>query len=314
VAGAKRKTDELCEVDSGHTLTGMSEIQDLHLNHSADSSDFELRTDTDAAALESVQPSERRKWLALIVMFIAAAAVLGFVVWQRNKVTPPPTQAAQVPAPSAAAAPKPASPLVEAERFALPPLAESDAVVRQLVVKLSSHPKVLAWLATDRLIENFAVVALNVSEGKTPVAHLRALAPQARFSVLNANGGVVIDPKTYRRYDEFAAAVSGLDSAGTARLYLTLKPRITDAYRELGFPEGDFDRVLESAIKPLVNTSPIETNAALLREKVLSYHFVDPTLESLTSAQKQLLRMGPENMRRVQDKLRDIATQLGLHL
>jgi hypothetical protein len=36
-------------------------------------------------------------------------------------------------------------------------------------------------------------------------------------------------------------------------------------------------------------------------------------VESLSGAQKQLLRMGPENMRIVQNKLKDIAVQLGLH-
>ena len=52
--------------------------------------------------------------------------------------------------------------------------------MRELVRKLSSQPKVLAWLATDKLIRNFAVVIVNIGEGHTPVTHLRALALTSR--------------------------------------------------------------------------------------------------------------------------------------
>jgi hypothetical protein len=42
------------------------------------------------------------------------------------------------------------------------------------------------------------------------------------------------------------------------------------------------------------------------------YGFADPKLESLTAAEKQLLRTGPGNTRVVQAKLREIARALGL--
>ena len=45
---------------------------------------------------------------------------------------------------------------------------------------------------------------------------------------------------------------------------------------------------------------------------VRSYHFADPALEALSPAQKQLLRLGPGNARRVQAKLRELAPALGL--
>ena len=50
-----------------------------------------------------------------------------------------------------------------------------------------------------------------------------------------------------------------------------------------------------------------------VREKIVTYLFVDPELEELSSAQKQLLRMGPRNVGLVQQKLRQIAMLLGLH-
>ena len=48
---------------------------------------------------------------------------------------------------------------------------------------------------------------------------------------------------------------------------------------------------------------------ALVAE-VKRYEFADPNLESLPDAQKQLLRMGPENQARVVAKLREIGAAL----
>jgi hypothetical protein len=250
---------------------------------------------------------DRFKWILLSVALLSVCAALAYVALRRP---------APQPAAAAVATPRPASPAdapaLQGDKIALPPLQETDPLVRELVVKLSSHPAVLAWLATNGLIENFAVVTLNVSEGRTPVAHLRPLAPKAPFRVRPAGDVTLLDPASYHRYDGYAAAVDGLDATGTARLYLTLKPRILDAYRTQGFPDGDFDPVLGKAIAGLLAVPSIDRDIPV-REKIVTYAFVDPALEELSPAQKQLLRMGPRNIGLVQQKLRQIATLLGLH-
>jgi Protein of unknown function (DUF3014) len=291
----------------------MAEIPDLQLHHPVARNDLDDTTPgSDVVAHDALEPSERSKWFVLLVLFLIGAALISYAVLRRARATVPQIASAPaVSAPAPSVAPR-TGPLVEAEKIPLPPLPETDTLMRQLIVKLSSHPRVLAWLATNGLIENFTVATLNVSEGKTPVAHWQTLAPKARFNVATTQRGVMLDPKSYRRYDDYAAAIGGLDPAGTARLYLTVKPRIMDAYRALGYPEGDFDPVLEHAIGVLLATRPIAGDIAL-REKVITYEFVDPDTESLPAAAKQLLRMGPDNMRIVQTKLREIAVQLGLH-
>jgi hypothetical protein len=49
-----------------------------------------------------------------------------------------------------------------------------------------------------------------------------------------------------------------------------------------------------------------------LQPRGIGYAFEDPRLEGLTSAQKQLLRFGPENARRVQASLHRLALALGI--
>jgi hypothetical protein len=197
------------------------------------------------------------------------------------------------------------------EAIELGPLGETDPVVRQLVSRLSAHPKVAAWLTTDQLIRNFTVVVVNIADGRSPAQHLRSVRPTGAFVASGDGQNARIDPRSYRRYDDYADAVGSLDARGTARLYATLKPRIQDAYRELGYPDADFDRALERVFTALLSTPEVEGDVALAPKSV-SWEFADPKLQSLSAAQRQFLRMGPRNMRIIKAKLREIAPFIGI--
>ena len=120
-----------------------------------------------------------------------------------------------------------------------------------------------------------------------------------------------VDPASHRRYDRHALAVSSLDARGTARLYATLKPRILDAYRRMGHPTGDFDPVLEQAIVEMLQVPVVRGDVELVPSGIV-YAYADPRLESLSAAQKHLLRMGPNHVQAMQAKLREIAAALGI--
>jgi hypothetical protein len=272
----------------------MSELSDLRLDKS------------DVAAPDA--PGRRGLWILIIVVLVAIAAA-GYVGWKRaagrRAAAPPAQQAAPAP-PSVGVAERD----VVADNIMLPPLDQTDSLVRELVSKLSSHPTVAAWLTTDQLIRNFAVSVVNVSEGHTPAKQLGPAAPKGAFKA-SADSGGTIEDASYDRYDPLADAFAGLDSRGAARLYLTLKPRIQEAYRELGYPEGDFDQALTRAINELLRTPVLDQPVSVRRKSVL-YVYSDPQLESLSAAQKQLLRTGPRNVRLVQARLREIAQHLAL--
>jgi len=261
------------------------------------------------------EPVQRRSGLrvgVIVGMLLLAVGAAGyFLLWRRGQPSP---SDVRVHTEQQVARSEPAKPVAEAgEAIDLPPLDQSDAIVRELVGRLSSHPAVAAWLTTDQLIRNFTVVVLNVSNGQTPSRHLIRMRPKEPFVVSGSGTALSIDPRTYRRYDAYGDAFAGMDAAGAAKLYATVKPRIIDAYRELGFPEGDFDRALERAIAELLRTPAIDGNVKLVSKSV-SYEFADPKLESLSSAQRQLLRMGPRNIRLIQAKLREIAPLVGIRI
>jgi hypothetical protein len=133
--------------------------------------------------------------------------------------------------------------------------------------------------------------------------------PSSSFVVVQRGRDLIIDPRSYQRYDALAAAAASLDPQGSAKVYATLKPRIEEASRELG--EVSFDRSLERAIVLLLST-PDVSDPIRVRPKGVGYAFADPALEALAPAQKQLLRMGPRNVQRFKSSLRAIAIAIGI--
>jgi hypothetical protein len=276
-----------------------------------DEPDYELVKDPDAPSEPSVLARPPSRWPIVVTLIVIVLS--GAALWLSNRRPAPRVPVEHAPAP-AVGTDVPVKPLGgAAEAIDVPPLDQSDALVRELVRKLSSHPAIAAWLATDGLIRNFATVVSTVAEGKTPARQVAAVRPPAAFETVARNGRLYIDQQSYARYDGLAAALASLDPAGSARLYATLKPRIEEANRELGLGGTPFDRTLERAIVRLLQTPVVEDPIRVEPlPKTIGYRFADPRLEELSGAQKQLLRMGGRNVRIVKDSLRRIALALGI--
>ncbi len=254
-----------------------------------------------------VQPGGRRVWPVLLL--IPLLGLVGYLLWSLTRTQP--ARSVNVASDrTVASPPAPATTALAAESD-LPPLPETDAVVRRLLGAVSNHPRAVAWLSTDQLLRNFAVVVQNIGSGVTPAQHLRMLRPTGDFIADESGDEARINPRSYRRYDEYADAIAALDAQAVARVYATLKPRIQDAYRELGYPDEDFDRALERAFGQLLRTPVVDRDVPLVPHSV-QWDYADPKLQSLTSAQRQFLRMGPRNVRIIQAKLREIAPHLGI--
>ena len=258
--------------------------------------------------------------LAIVALALGAYVYLGAPPLIAPPAAPPPTVAGSEPAPATQPAPPiplepPATPpATEPEAPAarpLPPLAESDTLVRELATGLSSHPGLSVWLSTDGILQRFVATVDNLANGESPRPHLLVLAPAAKFRVLHRNARLYVDPKSYERYDLVADVVASLDPQRTADAYRQLRPLCDEAYRGLGKTQGSFDEVLTTAIRSLLST-PVVDGDVELTPKVITYAFADPALERLRPAQKHLLRMGPKNERAIQAELRALATALGI--
>jgi hypothetical protein len=270
----------------------MADIDNLRLNHGSEA---------------APPPPPQPRWLLIIVAAVLIFALLA--VWWYLRQSPEPDAVAGTD--QSLAHPDARSLAEPGAAIDLPPLDDSDSLVRDLVRALSQHPIVAAWLTTDQLLRNFVVVVKNIGDGDTPSGHLHMVAPQGRFQTRQQGARSYIDARSHARFDSHASAVSALDAQGAAQLYSTLKPRLDEAYREVAGKDADFDRALQRAIVELLKT-PIVEGEVLVVPANVGYAYADPKLESLSHAQKQLLRMGPRNVRAVQEKLRAIAGHLGM--
>jgi hypothetical protein len=251
-------------------------------------------------------PPPQPRWIPILVIVVLALALAAVWYFFRRDASLDTTagQRPAVPAPGEGR-------IAEPQPVEFPPLNESDEFVRKLVQELSQHPVVMSLLSTDGLIRTFAVSIMNIAEGDTPSPHLYPIKPERPFQARRLRTGTVISADSYARYDTHAAAISGLDAAGVAQAYTTLKPRIQEALREVAGPTADVDRTMRAAIIELLRAPVVQGDVAVV-QGIASYSYADPELASLSRAQQQLVRMGPDNTRRVQQKLREVAAELGI--
>ena len=241
---------------------------------------------------------------------IAIIALIGLILggggawwWMRNtqRATAPPAATTATEA-AIKDSPEPARPL--------PPLGQMDTFLRALLGTLSAHPDLARWLATDDLIHQMASGIDRISRGQSPAADVPVLRPSGDFAVTGRRASLTIRPDSFRRYDRFAALVESLDARAVAEAYRTIQPRLDEAYRALGRSEGGVDTALDIALQALIATPVPDAPVAVVPGKGATYAFRDPALERLSPPQKQLLRMGPDNMRVIQARLREIRAEL----
>jgi hypothetical protein len=119
-----------------------------------------------------------------------------------------------------------------------------------------------------------------------------------------------MDAASYRRYDGLAETVASIDPAAAATVYRTIRPRLNEAYVSLGRTEADVDVAVQQALEVLIATPVPSGPIRLVEGRGATWAFADPKLEALDPAQKQLLRMGPENANRVIAMLKQLQQQL----
>lgn len=242
----------------------------------------------------------------VLVVLLAGAYFLSQPRAPVDTSAPAPEAATEAPVPSDAV------PVTEAPAYVLPPLADSDAFMRERVRELSAHAIAATWARGSGLAANVAVVLENTSRGLSPSRHLARLRPAGSFRVLERGNRVVLDPRNYQRFVPIAEAVASVDPAAAARIYTGIKPLLQMAYDELGNQEP-IDQALERAVRQVLAAPVIEGEVPLrVGGAGIGFAFANPSLESLPAAQKQLIRMGPANQRLIQSNIRRFAEAAGI--
>ena len=180
------------------------------------------------------------------------------------------------------------------ELVELPALDDSDAYFL-LEIAGTFGPALESLLVREAVIDRLVATIDNLPRGQIsekirPVGQL-----QEPFGTdTNRDGAMVLGISSFARYDAWVAQLYYADLDAVYGTYRRFYPLFQAAYERLGYPDAYFNDRLVEVIDHLLATPAPAESVVLVRPNVL-YEFADPALESLSSGQKLMLRMGPDN-------------------
>lgn len=186
--------------------------------------------------------------------------------------------------------------------FILPDLDHSDALLREEMTGIS--PMLSGWLNTDQLVRKYVVIANDFSQGLRLEKNLRFLELDQPFAVDQDNENLFIATKSYQRYDRLAAAINALDVQATLAVYKKFRPLLVQVFREFSYPDEYSLEDIFTKAAAVILAAPARDGQVALERQSARYKFADQQLEALNPVHKQMLRMGPDNTRIIQNKLR----------
>ncbi|QFU24820.1 DUF3014 domain-containing protein [Shewanella eurypsychrophilus] len=191
----------------------------------------------------------------------------------------------------------------------LPSLSESDGYVHNKTVVMADGMKIEPLLVEENLVRHFVVFIDNLAQGELARKVSPLKAPNRSFTVSDITNKTYLNPDSYHRYDLYADFITHLDEQQLAATYKDLTPLLAEAFEELGYSKISFNERMLEAIDVML-AAPIIEQPIELDGISVNYQFVDPQLEALPNAQKLLVRMGPENTKKVKAALRKLKKHL----
>jgi hypothetical protein len=180
---------------------------------------------------------------------------------------------------------------------------DGDALLRQQLAALGPDSKLNKLADSEHPLDMSAALIDSLGRGLIPRKLLPADPPKQAFSVVQEGETAYMSSASYERYDGFTDTVTALDSGTVVNSFHTLRPLFERAYGQLGLDPDDFDNAIIRTLD-LVLATPEIAEPIPLKPKSVVYVYANPELENLPAVQKQLLRMGPDNIRRIKQQAR----------
>jgi hypothetical protein len=192
-----------------------------------------------------------------------------------------------------------------------PTVEEIDAELRAALVDAgaSTAGPTAPALGAPFLLDRGVSAIDQLARGYVPIRALNVPRPKGTFAVRREGLQRYIDESSYRRYDALVEAVTALDTDRLAAGFDRFRPLLMEAYATLGYPADAVDNALVAALDTVLAVEPLPEPVALVTKGAL-YAYADPAVEARSDVHKQLLRMGPDNLARLQSWARDLRAAL----
>lgn len=187
-------------------------------------------------------------------------------------------------------------------------LDQSDDVFQQAIGEVS--PNLSEWFNTDNAIKKYIVLVHDLSQNQLLAKHKKFLGIPKGEMVGTDNQGLYLTKEGYQRYDHFAHAIVSIDTQKGLSLYQFFKPLFDKVYQIFSYPASyKVEDIFLKAAANIIKAPVIEGRVKLTKHSLL-YRYTDKKLEALNAVEKQMLRMGPENTKKIQLKLRELVESL----
>lgn len=181
--------------------------------------------------------------------------------------------------------------------------ADGDAILRQQLAAAGADAKLNKLTSGAQPLDLSAALVDGLGRGIILRKMLPLERPTQPFSVDREGDALYMSSASYNRYDGYTDAITALNTSVLVGTFDTLRPLYQQAYEQLGLDPEDFDNAIIRTLDMVLATPEISEPIALNPKSVV-YVYADPALESLPALQKQLLRVGPDNLRRIKQQAR----------
>ncbi|MBI5718546.1 MAG: DUF3014 domain-containing protein [Burkholderiales bacterium] len=270
---------------------------------------------------------------ARVLIVAIVIAVLGLGAWNWRDAWWPrrPSPAASAPVSTPAPAPMPAPPDAAAsvagspppirhpiEAASAPPVPEpAPATLDSALARLFGAELMATLLQSDDFARRVVATVDNLGREKAPARLWPLHPPAGRFTARRQGegsaGGEVIAADNFVRYARHMAFVENADLAQVVALYKRFYPQFQQAYEELGYPGRHFNDRLVEVIDLLLATpearEPVPVRLPAIQGPIqpqrpwLLYEFAEPERQAMAAGPQLMMRMGPENQRRLKVRL-----------
>ena len=180
-----------------------------------------------------------------------------------------------------------------------------DQYARESIDAVNGGKALAQFVAGDYVVERAVAIIDALRRGEVPYKLLPVGKPSTTFPISDNGLRVTLDTAGFSRYDGFAQWVGGLDTPALVSLLNDYEMIATQALTRMGVTDFDIRSAVLAATTQILSTPQVAVDAELMRREA-NWVYMDPELEALSSLQKQVLRMGPENADIIQQKARDI--------
>ncbi len=253
-------------------------------------------------------------WYAAAGALVLLSAVALYVSWRANhqptaQVTPS-TPTAPVPPSTGIANPVPVSSGLTATP--LPPLDGSDKPLHDSLSELFGAKSVGELLRPDMIVRHIVVTVDNLPRKHAAIEMRPTKNVPGTFAVSGDEQSATIDAANYQRYAPYVHLLQSLNTEQFTSVYFHYYPLFQQSYEGLGYPNGYFNDRLVAAIDDALAAPDVRGPVALVRPNVM-YQYADPKIESLSSGQRLMVRLGPDNEAVVKAKLRELRAAVASH-